>query len=251
MTRDQLAAAGLALAAVVVAAPGRPARRRLDAIRPAPAPIGAPSIGAPSIGAALLGRRRLAVAGAALAFAAAGLAAGGPVAAVALGAYAGAGVHAAARIALRRDRDERRRRALDAVAWFAADLRAGARPDAVGDPAWAGVPDVARRVAAATGLADRTGAPLADVLDRLDADLRAAERTRLAAHAQAAGARASALILAVLPVVGLGMGYAMGADPLEVLLRTRLGAACALAALGLQLGGLAWSARLVRIEALP
>jgi tight adherence protein B len=131
---------------------------------------------------------------------------------------------------------------------MAADLRAGARRDVRGE--WTAVPEVAQRVSAAVALADETGAPLADVLDRLEADLRAGARARTAALAQAAGAKASAVLLAVLPVAGLAIGFAIGADPLAVLLRTPLGAACLVGAVLLQLAGLGWSAWLVRIGTL-
>ena len=53
-----------------------------------------------------------------------------------------------------------------------------------------------RRVAAAVAVAESSGAPLADVLDRLDNHLRAVDRARATAAAQAAGARVSALLLA-------------------------------------------------------
>ena len=97
----------------------------------------------------------------------------------------------------------------------------------------------------AGALAERTGAPAADLVERIEADARAADRARASASAQAAGAQATALMLATLPVAGLGLGVVMGADPLRVLLHTPLGAACGLVAVILQTGGLLWSERLV------
>jgi tight adherence protein B len=111
-----------------------------------------------------------------------------------------------------------------------------------------GARPVAVRVAAAVQLAEATGAPLADVLDRLDADLRAADRVRATAMAQLAGARASSWLLTVMPLAGIGLGHAIGADPLRILLRTPLGAGCLLGAVALQLAGLAWADRLARVE---
>jgi tight adherence protein B len=179
--------------------------------------------------------------------------AAGPVAAVCAGGYGAAALFAWRRRAGARLAAARRARRLDEVGALAADLRAGLPPALAGRPATdedAGGPSdrLAELTSAARRLADRTGAPLADLLDRIEADARAADRARVAAAAQAAGARATAMLLAGLPAAGIGLGYAMGADPLQVLLHTPLGGACAVTAMGLQLGGLAWSQRLVRIE---
>ena len=93
-------------------------------------------------------------------------------------------------------------------------------------------------------LAERTGAPAADLLERVEADARATSRARAAGRAEASGVRVTALLLAVLPVGGLALGYSIGVDPLAVLLRTPVGAACALGAVGLHAAGLLWSDRL-------
>ena len=93
-------------------------------------------------------------------------------------------------------------------------------------------------------LAERTGAPAADLVERIEADARAADRAAASAAAQAAGAQATALLLAGLPVGGIGLGLAIGADPVHVLLRTPIGAACAIGAVLLQCGGLLWAERL-------
>jgi tight adherence protein B len=95
-------------------------------------------------------------------------------------------------------------------------------------------------------LAERTGAPAADLIERIEADARAADRAQLSAAAQAAGAQATALLLAALPLGGIGLGLSIGVDPLEVLLHTPVGAACAVGAVLLQCAGLAWCDRLVR-----
>ena len=96
---------------------------------------------------------------------------------------------------------------------------------------------------------DRTAersADLADLLDRLEVDLRSLERVRLAAAAHAAGTRATAGLLVVLPVAGIAVGYGMGADPLRVLLHTPVGAACAAVGVLLQAAGIVWTNRLAR-----
>ncbi|HKE64581.1 MAG TPA: hypothetical protein VKB59_08000 [Micromonosporaceae bacterium] len=180
----------------------------------------------------------------------------GPVAAVVAAAYAltGAVVFAS-----------RRRDAADAVAFraaladvaaAAADLRAGADPiTALGDSGWRG-PSARSphrdghvlhgRVSAAVHVAEETGAPLADLLERLERDGRALAQARASAVTQAAGAEATAWLLAVLPVAGIALGQGVGADPVHVLLHTPIGATCACGAIVCQVGGLAWVRRLAR-----
>ncbi|MFI5688900.1 type II secretion system F family protein [Streptomyces sp. NPDC051636] len=90
------------------------------------------------------------------------------------------------------------------------------------------------------------GAGLVAGLDRLDAALRAERDQRADLRAQLAGARATTVMLAALPVLGLLLGTAMGADPLHVLLHTGAGLGCLLVSGLLEAAGLWWSARIVR-----
>ncbi|MFF3853360.1 type II secretion system F family protein [Micromonospora sp. NPDC002575] len=125
----------------------------------------------------------------------------------------------------------------------------GAAPGAHGQSGLPAAPpdgaDRLRQLArAAVRLADRTGAPLADLLERIEADARAGDRGLAAAAAQAAGARATAWLLAALPLGGIGLGYGVGVDPVAVLLHTPVGGGCAVAAVVLQLAGLLWTERL-------
>jgi tight adherence protein B len=178
---------------------------------------------------------------------------GGPVAALVTAVYAGLGARAlAGRVAKQRDAAARAR-TLDDLSALAADLRAGLPPPAVAEsPVAVGMSRHARHAeqrigeltAAVWKLADHVGAPAADLVERLEADARAADRARARAAAEAAGSQATALLLAALPAGGIALGYGMGADPLRVLLHTPLGAACAVAAVLLQLAGLLWAARL-------
>jgi tight adherence protein B len=203
-------------------------------------------------------------AGTALAAGVAG-AIGGVVAAVVAGWYTLLGLGALRRTVVERSVGAARTAMLDAIGGLAADLRAGAPAPAaaeavramltagVGDggPGVAWMKDtvvrrVAGRLAAACEVSERLGAPLADLLDRVESDLRHAERVRAAVAAQTSGARASAALLALLPVAGIGLGYAMGARPGHALLHTPLGAVCALGALLLQSAGLGWTGRLCR-----
>ncbi|WP_240669927.1 type II secretion system F family protein [Actinoplanes solisilvae] len=170
-----------------------------------------------------------------------GLLGGGPVAGIVAGAYAAIGGRALMRRSLRQRVAAERAAALDGLASLAADLRAGL-------PAVA-LPETENRLgrltASVSHLAERTGAPAADLVERIEADARAVDRAGASASAQAAGAQATSMLLAALPVAGIGLGFLMGANPFAVLLHTPLGAACALVAVALQTVGLLWSERLM------
>ena len=99
------------------------------------------------------------------------------------------------------------------------------------------------RLAAAWEVADTSGAPLADVLARAEADLKALRHRRDLVSSHVAASMATVRMLAVLPVVGIGIGYTLGGNPLQFLLRTFEGAVCALLALVLQVSGLLWAER--------
>ncbi|SDN50706.1 type II secretion system F family protein [Geodermatophilus sp. DSM 45219] len=101
------------------------------------------------------------------------------------------------------------------------------------------------RVAAAARLSARTGCSLAAVVGAVEDDLRARSRQRLELRSATAGSRASAALLAGLPVLGLVMGGGVGADPWRVLTTTATGQVLLVAGVGLEVAGLAWSARLV------
>lgn len=198
----------------------------------------------------------------------------GPVSSAVLAAYGAAAFVIVRGLAVRRSRQRAYRLAADAVVGMAADLRAGISLE----PAWQAAQEalrqaqatilpgwrapaggaldgdvavVAARVVAATGLAQASGAPLADVLDRLDSHLRAVDRARSVASSQTAGARVSAGLLAAMPVAGVGLGAVIGVDAWRVLLHTPLGATAVGLAVALQLGGIAWSTRLAATEVMP
>jgi len=91
-------------------------------------------------------------------------------------------------------------------------------------------------LAAALDLCERSGAPTADVLDRLAAGLRAEAAAASDARIALAAPRATAAVMSVLPVAGLGLGALLGVDTLHVLAGTTAGHAC------LVLGAAAWGA---------
>lgn len=90
------------------------------------------------------------------------------------------------------------------------------------------------------------GAGLAAGLDRLEGALRAERDQRADLQAQLAGARSTAVMLAGLPVLGLLLGTALGADPLHVLLHTGAGLGCLLVGGVLEGLGMWWALRIVR-----
>lgn len=82
---------------------------------------------------------------------------------------------------------------------------------------------VLRPLVHAWSLAQRHGLPLADVLDAVRRDVAGRVRFAHKIKARMAGPRASGAVLAVLPLVGVLLGEAMGAHPVHVLLSVALG----------------------------
>lgn len=97
-----------------------------------------------------------------------------------------------------------------------------------------------RAVAAAWEVAGSSGAALAGVLERVAAGLRSDEDARAEVAAALGPPRATAKMLAGLPLVGIAMGVSMGADPVSFLLRTPWGLGCLSAGILLALVGLWW-----------
>ncbi|MFL6088996.1 MAG: type II secretion system F family protein [Aeromicrobium sp.] len=88
-------------------------------------------------------------------------------------------------------------------------------------------------VAAAWQIADQTGSPLANVLDRMAAAVRAEVELDREVAVEAAPARATGRLMALLPLAGLGLGMMLGVNPIRVLLTTGIGVTCLVAGLGL------------------
>ena len=103
-----------------------------------------------------------------------------------------------------------------------------------------------RRLAACWQVSERSGSGLAPSVSRLAATLRDEEQVRREVAAQLAGPRATSVLLALLPAFGLGMGGALGADPLAVLVGTPLGQGCLALGLLLEATGLLWTAGITR-----
>ncbi|MBS4101264.1 secretion protein F, partial [Tsukamurella paurometabola] len=85
------------------------------------------------------------------------------------------------------------------------------------------------------------GIGMGELLASVREDLRARERYERRAHSALAGARATAQVLAALPVLGVAMGQLIGADPLGTLLGTGAGGALLVVGTCLTCAGLLWS----------
>jgi tight adherence protein B len=180
----------------------------------------------------------------------------------------------------------RRRTAADQAAvlevcdLLAADLAAGRPPEAALSSAaerWpplgevvdalrlgADVPDAMRRVASERrGAADlqwvagawqvsqHSGHGLAAALERTARGLRGRRRTRRLVDSELASARATARLVACLPLAVLLMGSGAGSDPWSFLLGTPAGWACAAVGTGLVGAGLWWIERMADRAAAP
>ncbi|GGM39207.1 type II secretion system F family protein [Dactylosporangium sucinum] len=147
---------------------------------------------------------------------------------------------------------------VDAIEATVGDLRAGITPDGQGltirvqrvlaasaTPSAPAVRAATLRLESARRVSEYLGTPLIDLLERVEADLRAAQALRQSADVQTSAAYASAFVLMVLPAAGLFCAVAMGVDPIDRLLHTRLGAACTVLAVTLQSAGLFVTFRMV------
>jgi tight adherence protein B len=145
-----------------------------------------------------------------------------------------------------------------ALALLAGELAAGASPaSALSAASEAGVDIGARidgpvgpddhvaRVVVAWQFSAETGVALADLVGRVRADLADAVAGRRDLSTVAAGPQASAAVLAALPVLGVALGAAMGADPLGVLFGTPAGRLLLCLGVALDAAGVAWTMRLV------
>lgn len=132
----------------------------------------------------------------------------------------------------------------EAIGSLAGDLRAGQHPA----DALAGIDGSAalhRAVRAVWSVSERSGAPAAAVLDRVEQDLRARQQQRREVAAALAGARSTGTLLAVLPILGIGLGVGMGAHPLAVLLAQPRGQVAFVLGVALEALGVLWTSRII------
>lgn len=213
----------------------------------------------------------LAVAGAVLV----ALAGGGPrlaawcVVGLVVAGVAGFVVH---RRVQRRRRQQARHTVTRAATVMAGLLRAGLVPDsamrlaaeecpvlrdAVGALDVGGDPTQAMRQAAAVpgheGLmtlarawevCSTSGAAVAPVIDRVSESMRTDQRVQATVASELAAPRATGHLMALLPLVGVAMGVAVGGDPIAFLTGSTLGMACLVGGVILAGAGVVWTERL-------
>ncbi len=111
--------------------------------------------------------------------------------------------------------------------------------------------ELVRSVGACWLVASNSGAGLVASLHSISESAR--ERERILQHIEVAVAepRAAALVVALLPIVGLGMGSLLGSDPVHWLVGTTVGRLVLLVALTLEGVGCLWSWRIIRSVAEP
>lgn len=100
-------------------------------------------------------------------------------------------------------------------------------------------------LSAAWRVAEQVGAPVASVLEHVVESVRADHDLAREVRAECSSARATARLLAVLPLLGLGLGSGMGGDPVHVLTATLPGVLCLAAGSALAVVGLVWVERIV------
>ncbi|PIE27365.1 MAG: hypothetical protein CSA58_04715 [Micrococcales bacterium] len=135
---------------------------------------------------------------------------------------------------------------------FGARLRAAAAQVAAGRSPTAALcqatepGDPARVLGVGWDVLAGSGAAAGPALGSLAESLRAQQRAAAAKKVALAAPVATARVLAFLPVLGLGLGFAAGADPLQVLFTTQAGRYSAAAAAGFAVCGAVWTRWLVR-----
>lgn len=103
-----------------------------------------------------------------------------------------------------------------------------------------------RAVGLAWRLGESTGTALGGVLGRVGADLADGDEQRRTVGTALAGPRASAAVLTGLPLLGIGLGAAMGARPWDFLLGSPAGRVVCCVGVVLDAAGVLWMRRILR-----
>ena len=106
-------------------------------------------------------------------------------------------------------------------------------------------PEVLRGLSACWRVCSQAGSELAAAVDRLAEAVVARHEQDRAVETALAGPRATALVLSVLPLAGVGLAAVLGARPWHVLLGTPVGIVCLFTGCALDVLGLWWTNQLV------
>lgn len=90
------------------------------------------------------------------------------------------------------------------------------------------------------------GAPMGPSLDQVAVALEREVEVAATVQGELAAAQATGRLMAVLPLVGIGLGYSIGGRPLDFLLESTAGLACTFASTILACGGVLWTSALSR-----
>lgn len=112
-------------------------------------------------------------------------------------------------------------------------------------PGHGGLLDLAR----AWQVTSSSGAPMAPALEEVASGLASDESLRSVVSAELAAPRSTGKLMAVLPLVGVGLGYLLGGRPLEWLVAGPVGWACLLLGLLMAAAGVLWIEGLARAAA--
>ena len=99
-------------------------------------------------------------------------------------------------------------------------------------------------LARAWQVSEGTGAAMQRLLQLVAVELAREHRIAGTVESELAGARASARLLSVLPLVGLVLGFVLGGDPVAFIVGQRLGQVCLVVAAALVCAGLLWVERI-------
>ena len=103
-----------------------------------------------------------------------------------------------------------------------------------------------RRLAVCWELAQLHGLTMASLMQAAGRDIAERDRFHAGVHAAMAGPRATAAVLAGLPLVGIALGQLLGADPARFLLSSGIGGWFLVSGVTLVCGGLLWSDRITQ-----
>jgi tight adherence protein B len=104
-------------------------------------------------------------------------------------------------------------------------------------------------VADAWQIAERTGASLSEILGAVSLRLEAQDKVKALVNAELSSTRATSKLLAALPLAGLGLGFALGGDPVQFLTSSIGGQLVLVAGVCLAAIGLVWVEKIANVHA--